>query len=124
MQGYSPKLPLIRDPIDGAYSMNKTLTESVKQNFKMLLLTNPGERIMNPDFGAGIRKYLFSQESENYQENMQQAILNQTRKYLKFIRVDNILFGEFKNNSISMSIHYSIPSLSVNDQLNISLESN
>ena len=45
MQGYSPKLPLQIDEIDGVYLMNKTPIESIKQNLKMLLLTNPFDAV-------------------------------------------------------------------------------
>ena len=63
MQGYSPKLPLVFDKTeDGPYGLNKTILETIKQNLKMLLLTNPGERIMNSDFGVGVRVFLFQQD--------------------------------------------------------------
>ena len=35
------------------------INELVKQNIKMILLTIPGERIMFPEFGVGLRTYLF-----------------------------------------------------------------
>ena len=57
-RGLSPKLPLRRDFEDG-YSMNKNYREMVKQNVKMLLLTAPGERIMDPEFGIGLQTFLF-----------------------------------------------------------------
>ena len=61
--GYSPKLPLQYDSIDGYYKLNKTLHEVMKQNIKMVVLTSPGERMMQPDFGVGLRNYLFEQDS-------------------------------------------------------------
>mgnify|MGYP000439218146 FL=1 len=58
MAGLSPKLPLTKDPQDG-YALNKEYVELVQQNLKMILLTAPGERIMEPEFGVGLRNYLF-----------------------------------------------------------------
>ena len=58
MPNYSPTLPLTIDELDG-YKMNKNIKDVIRQNFKMLILTSPGERIMLPDFGAGIRRFLF-----------------------------------------------------------------
>ena len=46
--GFSPKIPLQYDPSDGYYKMNKSFAEVVKQNIKMIVLTAPGERIMDP----------------------------------------------------------------------------
>ena len=57
MPGYSAKLPLFS--VDDGYALNKTVEDTVKQNLKMLMLTTPGERIMLPNFGAGLIKYLF-----------------------------------------------------------------
>ena len=58
MRGLSPKLPLTRNSETG-YSLNKTYRDMVKQNIKMLLLTAPGERIMDSNFGVGLKTYLF-----------------------------------------------------------------
>ena len=40
------------------YSLSE-LKEVVEQNLKMVLLTNPGEKIFNLEFGVGLRRYLF-----------------------------------------------------------------
>ena len=53
-QGISVKLPLSYDSEDGPYRLTKNLKENVQQNFKNLMLTNPGDRVMLPNFGAGI----------------------------------------------------------------------
>ena len=33
--------------------------EDIEQNLKLLLLTAPGERVMPPEFGCGIRSMVF-----------------------------------------------------------------
>ena len=33
--------------------------EDIKQSLKLLLLTTPGERVMHPEFGCGIRSMVF-----------------------------------------------------------------
>ena len=57
MNGIGPKLPLQRDDVYGNYTLISSYAEEIKQNFKNLLLTAPGERMMNPDFGVGLRNY-------------------------------------------------------------------
>ena len=42
------KLPIERGTSDGFITL-KTFKATIKQNFKMLLLTDPGERVMIPD---------------------------------------------------------------------------
>ena len=63
MSGIGPKLPL-NQMTEGGFDLTKTIAENVQQNLKNLILTNPGERIMNPDFGVGLRNYLFENASE------------------------------------------------------------
>ena len=58
-EGLSVALPLRIDPIDGAYGLNKKVSEVASQNLRMIILTSPGERIMYPEFGVGIRQFLF-----------------------------------------------------------------
>ena len=55
MSNYSPRLPLQIDSTNG-FSNNQTILQVVQQNLKMLLLTSPGERVMDPNFGVGIRE--------------------------------------------------------------------
>jgi phage baseplate assembly protein W len=64
LTGISPKVPLIYDPTDGPYQLNKNLKQTINQNLKMLVLTSPGERIMIPEFGVGLRRFLFEQVGE------------------------------------------------------------
>lgn len=125
MQGYSPKLPLIRDNgEDGLYGLNKTVLETVSQNLKMLLLTNPGERIMDSNFGVGLRRYLFENDSDETREELENRIFSQVRKYLSFIKIEEIVMSKPDSNNenlLFINIRYQIPSLNVNDELNLEL---
>ena len=75
LQGISPKLPLTYSKTDGPYLLNKNLKETVKQNFKMLVLTSPGERVMVPDFGVGLRNFLFEAMDDSTYGQIVQKIL-------------------------------------------------
>jgi len=63
--GYDARLPLQYNTVDGFYSLCKTINQNVKQQFRMLLLTAPGERVMLPDYGVGLRNYLFENDPES-----------------------------------------------------------
>ena len=62
--GLDASLPLRRDNYYGFYSLNKTVKDNMRQKVKMLLLTAPGERVMLPDYGVGLRHYLFENSPE------------------------------------------------------------
>ena len=90
MYGISPKLPLIVDSLDGHYGLTKTIRETIKQNFKNLILTAPGERIMDLQFGVGLRNYFFENFTTEVGENIKFRILNQTKLYMPFIEINSI----------------------------------
>lgn len=101
-QGLSPKFPLSISE-HGDFSNNETIKELVKQNFKSLLLTVPGERIMMPDLGVGIKRFLFETKGTGIFENISGAIRNQTKKYMPYIDIVDI---EIKDDSVSEEIVY------------------
>lgn len=126
MQGYSPKLPLQKDPIDGVFSMNKTALESIKQDIKMLMLTNPGERMMMPDYGVGLRQLLFSQKGQNLNNEIINKVKTQIKKYMSFVTIIsiNVLESEQSENTILVNINFTIPSLNKTEELNLALAAN
>ena len=82
----------MRDPNDG-YSLTKNLKEVAAQNFKMLILTNPGERIMDVNFGVGIMGYLFENNSAETYDQIKSRIEQQTNRYLSYIKIRDISFS-------------------------------
>lgn len=98
-RGLSPKLPLTRDYEDG-YSMNKTYKEMVKQNVKMLLLTAPGERIMDPRFGVGLRNFLFENAGQSLHADIESEIMRQLQLYMPFVQIVEINFHDSDTNNL------------------------
>ena len=97
MPGLSPKLPLHIDQIDG-YALTKNFKEVAAQNLKMVVMTNPGERIVIPEFGVGIKTYLFENATSTVFETIEEKIRQQVRIYLPYITIDAINFLSEKND--------------------------
>ena len=55
--GWGPSLPITRSDEDG-FKLTKEIKEQIKQNFKMLLLTIPGERTWDINFGVYLFKHM------------------------------------------------------------------
>ena len=110
--GYSARLPLRFDFIDGPYALNKDLPSVVKQNIKMLIFTAPGERIMDANFGVGIRSYLFENMSEITFDSVRERTLDQMKIYLPFVNVISldIFSTEESPNTMFFKMTYSFPS--------------
>ena len=118
MPGIAPKLPLQLDKTDG-YRLTKTIKETVQQNLKMIVLTSPGERVMDPAFGVGLRNYLFRNIDEGLYGDISARIRTQVKKYLSFIRIEQIMFegpdGTFRTDDSFLGIHVTYTILPTDD---------
>ena len=119
MYGISPKLPLIVDTLDGHYGLTKTLHEAIKQNFKHLILTAPGEKIMDSNFGVGVRNYLFENFTPDVEAEIYGNIFSQTDKYMSFLEITDVSITQAAENfnTLFLEITYQIPELGVLDTL-------
>ncbi len=123
MYGISPKLPVTVDDLDGHYALTKTIREAIKQNFKNLMFTIPGEKVMDIDFGVGLKRYLFENFDANLVSRLSGRIRSQTQKYMPFILLKNVDIskGEANDNRMNVRISYSISNLGSDDELLLTL---
>tara|TARA_R110002020_G_scaffold123525_3_gene280146 strand:+ start:9974 stop:10381 length:408 start_codon:yes stop_codon:yes gene_type:complete len=132
-QGLSVALPLRIDARDGAYGLNKNLQQVAEQNLKMVILTAPGERIMFPEFGVGVRNFLFEQSTPSLNAGVRQRIEQQVKKYLPYIQIlelsvnnPEVQFaqpGTTDNTTMLIKIKYSVPAASLVADLTIPVSS-
>ena len=126
MSGITPKLPLTRDNISG-YMMITTYKDLVKQNFKNLMFTIPGERIMDVNFGIGLKTFLFEMDNPSLYGLISGKIKQQVKKYLPYITIDNVVFNSSAEtegidpNFLSVSVEYTIIPLDQIDNLELTL---
>ena len=123
MKGFGAKLPLVYNGTTGPYEMLVSLKQVASQNLKMLLLTNPGERIMDPEFGVGVQTYLFSNFSENIQGQLYDKIVQQAATYMPAVEIVNITFTETNpdTNTFSFQIFYNLRDAGLNDLLEFTI---
>ena len=48
--------------------------EDIRQSIRIILGTNPGERVMRPDFGAGLRSFVFEPADAGVMHRVQQRV--------------------------------------------------
>jgi len=126
-EGLSPVAPLTVDSKDGI-KLNKTYHDLVVQNLKMLLLTSPGERIMIPDFGCGIRRFLFEQDHSSTYATISGIIYNQAGRWLPYLEILDIQFASqglgndtVPANTIQIKIIFNIKPLNRQSELEVSV---
>ncbi len=117
MASFSPLLPITRDSADG-FTVIRDFPTMVKQNFKMLLLTIPGERVMDPEYGAGLQTFLFEDFSDGTYSRMDDRIREQAGIYLPYLTIDEVNFVPAQDTSqLGVTIKYSIPRIGAEDLL-------
>jgi phage baseplate assembly protein W len=85
---YGTPYPIVKTP-QGLLSPVKNY-DAIKADLLQLLLTNPGERVMIPDFGTPLRNLLFEQNTANLAQNAKTMIIEAIRSWEPRIAVRDI----------------------------------
>ena len=103
-----------------AFESNYQTRDSIKNNLINYLLTNPGERVDNPTFGAGLREYIFTQIDNNNLEFIKEDLQDKINGNFSNIDLNNVdVFKNVNENTIQINITYSIPNTGINDTLEL-----
>ena len=84
------QLPLKHDNEFGFFKRTKTFLEQTKTNISNLLLTRKGERLANPEFGCDVHNFIFEQISGDFENKVEESILEAMATYLPQVVVENI----------------------------------
>lgn len=103
------EFPLGRS-VTGFFNKTKTLQEQTKSNIRNLLLTNKGERVMQPTFGSDLQRLLFEQYSDDLRDRIEESIREALGNWLPYVIVNEVFViqNEGNPNLIEVSLEYSI----------------
>jgi len=104
----------------GVFILNYTTKDAIKANLINYFLTNPGERPANPNFGAGLRAYIFTQIESNNLDFIKEDIQQKLGSNFPNIAVNSVeVLGQEDYNTINIIIKYSIINTGINDELQL-----
>ena len=118
MPVYTVKFPLNvvskRDTFDVYDETN--IEEVVKFNIKSTILSCPGERRSDPEFGVCAKSYLFDNEMCDF-EGLRENILRQIQSYVPYCFLQQVTVEPVENspNTLHIVIRYSIPDINKED---------
>ena len=72
---------------DGYFKTTKTTIESVKNNIRLLLKTEKGERLFQPNLGLALRRFLFEQINEDTNILIENEVVDTFEKWLPFVEI-------------------------------------
>ena len=100
--------PLRKDN-NNDFAMTKNSLQQAHHNLKNLLLTSPGERAMQPEFGSNMRAICFEQVDKNLPVTIEKEVRNAVEIWLPYINIQevNTLTEEQDQNKIHVEIKFS-----------------
>ena len=97
---YGPSLPLRLSPQKGElFLMNDNLANQVADNIRNILLTNRGERVMQPNFGANLKPILSEFGSPDFENEVMARINQAVRKFMPYVSLTENAIGGITNTS-------------------------
>lgn len=109
--------------VDGVFSSVYTTKDQLKYNLINFLLTDPRERVFNPNFGVGLRSKVFEQIDQNSFDELKQSIQTQVENQFPQIQITDInITGQPDYNSVNIRFSYRLLRSNENDSVTLTIE--
>ena len=109
-------------PFSGTAVFNSTYTtaDQLKSNLINYFMTDPGERYMNPNFGAGLKATIFEQLNEGNYQAVKTKLEADLKTYFPIVELGSVeVYGNEDQNILKVEITYSVRSFGIQDTINI-----
>jgi phage baseplate assembly protein W len=107
----------------GVFNSTYSTKDQTKSNLVNLLLTDIGERVMNPNFGCFLKKYLFENITESNINLIKDSVLNSVALYIPEITVTEIILTPNPDyNLISITVNYILNISRTPDQITVEFQ--
>jgi len=93
---------------DGYFKTTKTTVESIKNNIRLLLQTEQGERVFQPSLGMNLRRFVFEQITENTTVEIENDIVDVFETWLPFVELKDIQINTDSINQDQNKININI----------------
>ena len=75
---------------DGYFKTSKTTIDAIKNNIKLLLKTERGERLFQPFLGMNLKRFVFEQITEDTKIQIENDIVDTFETWLPFVELRDI----------------------------------
>lgn len=107
----------------GVFKSTFTTKDQIKSNLVNLLLTDVGERVMNPGFGTVLRRFIFEGITENNIEILKDNLLESISIFVPDITVTNIqIVPNSDYNTIALYVDYVLNVSNTPDQVTVQFQ--
>ena len=110
---------------NGVFVSSTTTEEQAISNLKNLILTEKGERYMQPNFGTHIREVLFENNTNDLRDRLQDTIEEDIEYWLPYVKLKNVeLESSNDNHTLSIRLFFRIETVGANVVINILADEN
>lgn len=97
--------------------------QSVREVLWNILLTSPGERLMRPEFGAGLRDFIHHPDTETTRRLIADVARRAIARWEPRIELISVTASSVAGqpNRVDLNIHYKLRYSGVEDQFNLGL---
>lgn len=101
-------LPLRRGA-NGYFENTTEVVTQIKSNLTNLLLTQKGERVMQPDFGCDIHRVVFEAQTDDGLAEVQSTIETAVQAWMPFLRIEQVTVTRNEDyNEILVTIGFTL----------------
>ena len=94
---------------DSVFTSTYTTVDQTKYNIINYLLTNNDERVLNPNFGANIRAFLFEDITESSLNALEIKLRNDISLYFSNVEITRLNFVPlYDSNTVQLNIDFNI----------------
>ena len=90
------------------FQPNFTTKDAVKADLINFLLTDPGERPLNPSFGGGLRAFIFQQLTDGSLDLLREDLQVKIQQNFPNVIIKELDINETSSNSIRINFTYNI----------------
>jgi len=114
-------LPFGNVDTDKLFKKTFSTAEQIKSNLINLLLTNKGERVLNPNFGCGLKEILFEQIDPSTEDSIRDTIVSSVNIYVPEVTINNIEISDY-NNTYTVTVVYILNITGNPDQITVQFQ--
>jgi phage baseplate assembly protein W len=91
------------------FKLNYTTVDQMKSNIINFILTNKGERILNPNFGSNLREFLFEGINESTLKALEIKLTNDIQNNFPNVTINSLTLNPLQDdNTIQLSLSLSV----------------
>lgn len=119
----NPRTPLkLSERKSELFVMNTNLADAISDNMRNIILTNRGERVMSPKFGANLKAILTEYGTSGFESEVMTRISTSVSKFIPYVTLSTMSLEKIPSPPslgliiVRINVKYAIPAANLTDQ--------